>query len=465
MSHVYAKEEGMVVVRIEGRDAAKVLQALSTQHIPEFIESQQALARAEAENPESLVNSLKTHPNATADVQVSSHPTRCAFLTPKGRLLYESPLDLTHIPAEHAAPEALPAHTAGAVRRSPQLAANAYTDAAFALVLPRAHAAAFIAHVKENSLRVKATMVVDEAVDVWTVLARDEFAVEYVAKNLTLEPNTPVDSTNSDNNAGTLPTVRILHDRRPLAGAAGCMTVLVPASHSLRLPPVFTHVADTVPAVFRTLQAVPVPGLDLEPGKHLPLEAGLSLTGAVHIHKGCYLGQELTARTHFQGLIRKRVMPVALTPAETPAPFPKSTASSPASAPRLSSLVDREADDDALFAYTALQPDVRVTLPELPPADSPLRAVMEQLTAATPRFPETGDALRPAGAKASDREVGRLLSVPARGNVALAMVRLSHAGEALRVSCETEAGEVETPWTAWPIMPDYVVDAEEKKDE
>jgi len=32
----------------------------------------------------------------------------------------------------------------------------------------------------------------------------------------------------------------------------------------------------------------------------------------VSFDKGCYVGQELTARTHFQGLIRKRVMPVQL---------------------------------------------------------------------------------------------------------------------------------------------------------
>ena len=33
---------------------------------------------------------------------------------------------------------------------------------------------------------------------------------------------------------------------------------------------------------------------------------------AVSFSKGCYLGQELTARTHHTGVIRKRVMPVSL---------------------------------------------------------------------------------------------------------------------------------------------------------
>ena len=30
----------------------------------------------------------------------------------------------------------------------------------------------------------------------------------------------------------------------------------------------------------------------------------------VSFHKGCYLGQELTARTHHTGVIRKRIMPL-----------------------------------------------------------------------------------------------------------------------------------------------------------
>lgn len=44
----------------------------------------------------------------------------------------------------------------------------------------------------------------------------------------------------------------------------------------------------------------------------IPLEYGLDLLGAVSYTKGCYLGQELVARTHNRGVIRKRIMPVAL---------------------------------------------------------------------------------------------------------------------------------------------------------
>jgi folate-binding protein YgfZ len=41
----------------------------------------------------------------------------------------------------------------------------------------------------------------------------------------------------------------------------------------------------------------------------LPLELNLDALGAISFTKGCYLGQELTSRTHFRGVIRKRAAP------------------------------------------------------------------------------------------------------------------------------------------------------------
>ncbi|PIK58473.1 putative transferase CAF17-like [Apostichopus japonicus] len=51
---------------------------------------------------------------------------------------------------------------------------------------------------------------------------------------------------------------------------------------------------------------------DLPPGDTLPLEDNLVFLNGVDFSKGCYLGQELTARTHHTGVIRKRLMPVEL---------------------------------------------------------------------------------------------------------------------------------------------------------
>ncbi|KAF2901386.1 hypothetical protein ILUMI_04797 [Ignelater luminosus] len=49
---------------------------------------------------------------------------------------------------------------------------------------------------------------------------------------------------------------------------------------------------------------------DLPPGNCFPLEANCDYLHGVSFHKGCYIGQELTARTHHTGVVRKRLMPL-----------------------------------------------------------------------------------------------------------------------------------------------------------
>jgi len=50
----------------------------------------------------------------------------------------------------------------------------------------------------------------------------------------------------------------------------------------------------------------------------IPLECNLDLLNAISFKKGCYLGQELTARTKYKGVVRKRVIPFLLNPSAPP---------------------------------------------------------------------------------------------------------------------------------------------------
>lgn len=52
---------------------------------------------------------------------------------------------------------------------------------------------------------------------------------------------------------------------------------------------------------------------DLPPGTSFPLEANCDYLHGVSFHKGCYIGQELTARVHHTGVVRKRLMPLKFT--------------------------------------------------------------------------------------------------------------------------------------------------------
>lgn len=58
---------------------------------------------------------------------------------------------------------------------------------------------------------------------------------------------------------------------------------------------------------------------DLEIEKSLLLENGFDELGGVDWDKGCYMGQELTARTHYRALVKKRLVPVDI---EGPPPAP-----------------------------------------------------------------------------------------------------------------------------------------------
>merc|ERR1712150_101792 len=46
------------------------------------------------------------------------------------------------------------------------------------------------------------------------------------------------------------------------------------------------------------------------PGNAIPLEYNVVFMNGVSFNKGCYVGQELIARTHHTGVIRKRIMPL-----------------------------------------------------------------------------------------------------------------------------------------------------------
>jgi folate-binding protein YgfZ len=58
---------------------------------------------------------------------------------------------------------------------------------------------------------------------------------------------------------------------------------------------------------------VPESSLELIPEKSILLESGFDELHGVDWQKGCYMGQELTARTKYRGLVRKRLLPVAIT--------------------------------------------------------------------------------------------------------------------------------------------------------
>jgi folate-binding protein YgfZ len=61
---------------------------------------------------------------------------------------------------------------------------------------------------------------------------------------------------------------------------------------------------------------------DLDAEKSILLESGFEELNGVSWTKGCFMGQELTARTRYRGLVKKRLMPVAITGTAPPRDAP-----------------------------------------------------------------------------------------------------------------------------------------------
>jgi tRNA-modifying protein YgfZ len=62
----------------------------------------------------------------------------------------------------------------------------------------------------------------------------------------------------------------------------------------------------------RLLFGMPEGIVDMVPEKTLPMEANFDLLNGIDWQKGCYVGQELTARMHYRALLKKRMLPVEI---------------------------------------------------------------------------------------------------------------------------------------------------------
>jgi folate-binding protein YgfZ len=100
----------------------------------------------------------------------------------------------------------------------------------------------------------------------------------------------------------------------PRLAAAGARAMLPPAA-SLPAPEVAAEDYD----LWRLSLGLPDGSADLEVEKATLVESGFEALNGVDFRKGCYVGQEVTARMKHRGLAKKRLMRVAV---EGPAPSP-----------------------------------------------------------------------------------------------------------------------------------------------
>ncbi|MDP2438809.1 MAG: hypothetical protein Q8P67_23945 [archaeon] len=145
---------------------------------------------------------------------------------------------------------------------------------------------------------------------------------------------------------------------------AGCVSFADP-----RLPALGRRVIAPFPHAFeqsdpleifnmlRILHGIPQGVSELIPEQSFPLESGLDLLHGVSFDKGCYVGQELTARVHHTGIIRKRCFPALLADSSQPHGLERLTAEIQAAAltPGIPSALSEILSDDHFLPFNSTQ--------------------------------------------------------------------------------------------------------------
>ncbi|PGH19415.1 hypothetical protein AJ80_03915 [Polytolypa hystricis UAMH7299] len=175
------------------------------------------------------------------------------------------------------------------------------TDPAYLIEVDKAEVTSLMKHLRKHKLRSKLSY---RAVD------EGELAVWAVWDEADKTRWTEIAAEISGKNKGPIACV---DGRAPGFGARVIASEDFAASgrgDEFRLP------GDKVPfgtyTLRRILHGIPEGQGEIIRESALPMEYNMDLMSGIDFHKGCYVGQELTIRTHHTGVVRKRILPVQL---------------------------------------------------------------------------------------------------------------------------------------------------------
>ncbi|KAI8987804.1 hypothetical protein BDF20DRAFT_910358 [Mycotypha africana] len=254
-------------VELEGPDTAKFLQGLITNHMPK--------------------------------ISVGGDGFYAAFLTPTGRMLYDTFIYPVNVGVNFPHPR-------------------------FIIECPTASKANFIRHIKRYILRAKVKVRdCSEEYTLWNIWSDKN-------KRLLMDTSSLNSSSSSisGHSSGSGPLsdgdpILIKKDRR--LTDIGCFDPRVPGFGYRALVKANEDIENILPSsgdftkldsdeytIRRILHGVPEGVDDFWPESSLPLESNLDYMNGVDFRKGCYVGQELTIRTYHTGVVRKRIVPVQI---------------------------------------------------------------------------------------------------------------------------------------------------------
>ncbi|KAG5358311.1 putative transferase CAF17 [Yarrowia sp. B02] len=100
----------------------------------------------------------------------------------------------------------------------------------------------------------------------------------------------------------------LVDDRYPLLG----IRMILPAKTSSTYFSAIPSANLTQYNMLRYIRGTPEGSREIPPNKALPMESDLDYMNGLDFNRGCYVGQELTIRTHHTGVVRKRIVPFQL---------------------------------------------------------------------------------------------------------------------------------------------------------
>lgn len=136
-------------------------------------------------------------------------------------------------------------------------------------------------------------------------IVNDDFAVHAIYHEQPTNASPDDSKVIMDFDAG----VAAAHD--PRLHALG-MRLIVPTNVRLKTANLLAAEPSYTYARHRYVNGVPEGIIEIQSQKCFPFEVNCDYMHGISFHKGCYLGQEFTARTYHTGVIRKRIMPISI---------------------------------------------------------------------------------------------------------------------------------------------------------
>ena len=162
-------------------------------------------------------------------------------------------------------------------------------------------ASKLVKHLKMYRVRRKIDISIDNAAQVWSIFSANMIPIQDLNNSIMAEDYEQLALSVSDTISTVDPRVKQL-GFRVIIKDSDSKTGHILGSISNDNQPSYTGLKYRL--------GVGESPYEIIPGKALPLESNADYLHGVSFHKGCYIGQELTARTHHTGVVRKRVMPI-----------------------------------------------------------------------------------------------------------------------------------------------------------